>query len=272
MKKITFALLAAAAVICAGCKNQNKTQNQQAPADILTDDPIELQVLKVSAENLLESAKEMKHIPIVTKDKNGKVVLTDKEKKVKPDFLLDPTTLTMYPDLTHKYRAVAMLAVDLAIADLYEMNANDYKAVLSALLVDIQDEALNIFAQTPWTDEEGGKNALKDLLEDEYNNGRPNFFWESAAASVVEQIFFVTRDVDKYIKMFDDQAAADVTYNFVCVHEGIKSLADIYPEMEALNTIIAPLYVINAINVEQLKSQLTELKGEIEDIRAKLLI
>ena len=41
--------------------------------------------------------------------------------------------------------------------------------------------------------------------------------------------------------------------------------------MESLNTILDPLYVINAINVEQLKAQLIELKGEIEVIRTALL-
>ena len=71
--------------------------------------------------------------------------------------------------------------------------------------------------------------------------------------------------------MFDDESASEVTYNFVCVHEGIRSLIEFYPEMESLNTILDPLYVINAINVEQLKAQLIELKGEIEVIRTALL-
>jgi hypothetical protein len=41
--------------------------------------------------------------------------------------------------------------------------------------------------------------------------------------------------------------------------------------MESLNTALEPLYVINAISVDQLKSQLTELKGEIKAVREYLL-
>lgn len=269
MKRISFILVAAALVVLGGCKNQNKKQDVQVQTN--PNDPIVLQNLQISAANLVESTKEMKRIPIINKTPEGKIVLTDSEKKVKPDFLLDPAIATKYSDLSHKYRVTFMLATDLAIANLYEMPANDYKNALNTLLVDIQDDALTLFAQTPWMDAETVKEALSFLVEDEYKNGRPNFFWEGTAAGMVEQLYFVTRDIDKYIKMFDDQSAADVTYNFVCVHEGLKSLSDLYPEMDSLNEVLTPLYVINAINVEQLKEQLTTLKGDIEYIREAVL-
>lgn len=164
-----------------------------------------------------------------------------------------------------------MLGADLVVANLYEMPANDIKEGISKLLVDISDPALDVFAQTPWGTTEDASVAVSALLEDEYAADRANFFWESAAASMVEQLYVVTRDIDKFMPMFDDEAATDVTFNFICVHQGIISLMDVYPELQSLNTVMEPLYVINAISAAQLKEQLTTLKGSIEGARAALL-
>ena len=273
MKKAAVIFLSLAVLLMPSCKNQNKkaeSQNKETP-ELNTKEDIVAEELKVDLENLMESAKKMKPIPLATAEKDGKISLTKKEKMVKPDYLIDPAAASDLVTLSQKYRAVAMLGTDLTVANLYEMPATDYKNAIAKLLVDINDPALDIFAQTPWTSMDDVAAAMTSLVEDEYAAERPNFFWESAAASMIEQLFVVTRDIDKFMPMFDDQSAADVTFNFICVHEGIKSMVELYPEMESLNAVLEPLYVINAISVDQLKEQLTSLKGDIEAARATLL-
>ena len=164
-----------------------------------------------------------------------------------------------------------MFTADKNIANMYGMSITDYNESIFKLLTDINDPALKDFYTLPSIDIESDREAFEIFVDEEYEAGRANFFWDGTAAGLVEQLFILTRDVDKFMPMFTDQVAADVTYNFVCVHEGLIQMIKLYPEMEGLNTALEPLYVINAISVAQLREQLLQLKGDIEAARAYLL-
>lgn len=276
MKKLTVIVLALAMVILPSCKNQgNKAAENGETPDLSTKEAIINEEVKAEMNALLESIKQMKGVPFAAKDKNGKIILTEKEKKVKPDYLLDPAAVNNAVTLQQKYRLGGILAVDLLLSNAYEMPGTELKEALAKLLVDVDDEAFTIFASTPWVDENGNydetQTALSDLAEAEFEAGRANFFWETTAASLVEQVYILTRNIDLFLQMFDDQTAADVTFNFVCLHEGMTKMIEFYPEMSSLNEVLEPLYVINAMDKAQLKDQLTELKDSIETARAALL-
>lgn len=273
MKKFTVILLAALLVAVPSCKNQNKTQGQNKDVDLSSKENIVSEELKVDVANLVESAKKMKRMPFAEKTADGKFALSEKEKMVKPDYLINPSIANDLVTLSQKYRTVAMLGIDIMIANIYGMPNTDYKEAVSKLLVDINDPALTDYAGLDWSlvAPEEESEYLAEFIDEEYEQGRPQFFWEGVASSLVEQLYICTRDVDKFMPMFTDQVAADVTYNFVCVHEGLIQMIKLYPEMEGLNTALEPLYVINAISVAQLREQLLQLKGDIEAARAYLL-
>lgn len=271
MKKISVILLALAIVAIPSCKNQNnKKQAEEAATHEITEkEKLVAEELKVNLQNLIESTKQMKAVPFIYSE-NGAVQLTAKEKMVKPDYLLAPSAANDLVTLAQKYRAVAMLSIDKVIAKMYDMPVDEIEAALAKLTLEINDPALKEFSDNLQANK-GAGDAISKFLQDEYDANRANFYWEAMAAGLVEQIYILTRNMDKFLPMFDDQAASDVTYNFVCVHEGISSMVEFYPEMESLNSALLPLYVINAINVNQLRDQLTELKGEIEVVRTILL-
>ena len=270
MKKYVILLLALAVVAVPSCKNQNK-KAAKVEQQISQKEQMLQEELKVNVESLVASAKKIKGFSFAKTLPDGSVALTDKEKMVKPDYLLDPAIANSLVTLSQKYRAVAMLTVDKTIAELYDMPVTDFKNTLAKMVVDLDDNAIREFSETKWEDAEASKDAISKLVDAEYESGRAKFFWESVTAFLVEQLYVCTQNIDKFMPMFTDEIAADVTYNFVCVHEGITNMIEFYPEMESLNTALLPLYVINAISVEQLKAQLTELKGEIEAVRAFLL-
>lgn len=274
MKKLTTILLAAAILAMPSCKNNsnNKTQEQAPDYSQATVDELTSEALKADMASLLESAKKIKSVPFAKSNKDGKLVLTDKEKMVKPDFLLAPEAAASLVTLNQKYRAVGMLTSDKAIAELYEMNnVSAYGENIFKLLTDINDPALMEFYTLPTYDIESNKEAFELFVDDEYAAGRINYFWEGVSAGLVEQVFILTRDVDKFMPMFTDELANDITFNFVCVHDGLTKTVNSTPEMASLNEILEPLYVINAATVDQLRSQLLELKDEIEVARAALL-
>lgn len=271
MKKLTVILLALAVVVLPSCKNQNKKKAAQeaGKTEISEKEKLVTEELKLNIQALGESVGKMKSVPFIYSS-NGAVKLSPQEKLVKPDYLLNPALVADLVTLTQKYRAVAMLSVDKAVSELYDMPVKEYEENIAKVAAEINDEALVEFAEALHTNKAAG-DAFTKFFDAEVEANRAPFFWEAVSAALVEQLFVCTKNIDKFISMFDDESASEVTYNFVCVHEGIKSLLEFYPEMESLNTILDPLYVINAMNVEQLKMQLIELKGEIEVIRTALL-
>lgn len=271
MKKLAIILLAVAIVALPSCKNQ---KNQPAPAkeepQLSAQDKYLPEELKANLESLLESGKKLKNLPFARVREDGSYTLTDAEKKVKPDYLLNPSVADNAVTLTQQYRAFAMLSSDKLVAELYEMPVDKYEAAISKLMAAIADPGL----ETLRKDIDAKKSieeATDDFYETEVMSGRISYFWQGLSAALVEQLYFGTRNIDKFMTIFTDETAADVTYNFVLVHENLTRLLKYYPEMKSLNEVLEPLYVINAINKSQLRDQLFELKGEIEAIRAILL-
>lgn len=269
MKKYIVIILAAALVCLPSCKNKNKEQKEAQISEnaeqLLADD------IKINAQNLVESAKKLKVVPFVSTTPDGKVILSEKEKLVKPDYLLNPSVTNNLLTLSQKYRAISMLAADLAIANLYDMPKVDYQEAVSRLLVDINDEPMKTFASYDWDFIRTDPQPISDLVDGEYAADRAVYFWDGMAASFIEQLYIVTRDIDKFMPMFTDEVASELTFNFVCLHEGLVQMVAIYPEMSGLNEVLLPLYTLNAINCDQLKEQLIAVKGDVEVAREFLL-
>lgn len=270
MKKFAIIAIALTVVAASSCKNRasnKQAEEQEATPEMSQKEQMIQAELQINLAAFVESTKKINNLPF-ERGQEGEFKLTEKDKKVKPDYLLDPNCVNDLVSLSQKYRAISMLMVDKVIAGLYELPVERYEQAISKLAVDINDPSFK--SLTEMKSLPSGEMTSK-LYEDECAAGRPNLFWESIAAGLVEQLYVCTKNIDRFTAMFDDETASDVTYNFVLLHEGIISLVDLYPEMESLNQALYPLYVINAITVDQFRQQLTELKGEIEIVRALLI-
>ncbi len=275
MKKLTLILLAGLmAVALPSCKNQGKkAADQAAPAVEQTEEEEDMAIraLKADAANFLESAKKVKQIPFLTAKNDGSLSLTDKELMVKPDYLLDPAIANNLVTLNQKYAVTSMLFVDQKIAEIYDMPTADFSAAAVKLLTEINDPAYTEFFSIAPVDLESNVEAFEIFVKQEYDEGRETFFWQAFAASMVEQVYVVTRDIDKFMPMFTDEIATDVTFNFLCLHDNLAKMVEPYPEMASLNAVLDPLYVIDAISVDQLRDQLLQVKSDIESARAYFL-
>ena len=271
MKRLSIVFLAAAIVALPSCKNNNKNAEEAKDYSESTNAELVEETLKADFANLVTSAKAIKPVPFIKAQKDGKLVLSEKEKMVKPDYLLAANAADNLVTLAQKYRILTMLGVDKTVADLYEMPLDEYDAAISKLVVDVNDPALKAFTDVDVNDAEAVKAAVNAFVAAEYDACRANFVWEAVAAGLVEQLYVLTQNIDKFMPMFTDELAADITFNFVCVHDGLTKMVEAYPEMSSLNEVLTPLYVINAMNVEQLRDQLVSVKEDVENARAFLL-
>ena len=90
-------------------------------------------------------------------------------------------------------------------------------------------------------------------------------------ASTVEQVYVLCQNIDKYISAIDDEAAENMTFRMILLTDAMDRLADYDANVAELNDAMQPLKVLDALTVDQLKSQLMELKGDIEVVRNSLL-
>jgi len=272
MKKLSLFFLGFAVLALPSCMNQGGQSGSSADTvKISQEEKLLSEQLKFNVNNLIESAKKLKTAPFISKKDDGSIELTAQEKMVKPDYLFDLSSTNKLVNLSDKYRAVAILGVDKVIAEKYEMPIAGFKAAIGKLVLEIDDPALKEFSKSVWESDGPVDQAISTLVDAEYSAERQRFFWEFIAAGLVEEVYVMTENMDKFMPMFDDQSASDVTFNFVCVHYGLTEMMKLYPEMESLDKVLGPLYVINATSKKELEQQLIELKDTIKRVRQNIL-
>lgn len=261
MKKFSFIVAAAAAMVFASCGNNTKANQDSQDTVSFEQSQIEQKVM-IELDSIADEWAKLE--PVSGIYSNGKIQLSEDELKVKPDYLLDINATKDLTLLSQKYRAIGMLIVDRYVADLYKMDAEAYEKAIVALAADINDPAYSTMEQI---DAEN----IKTLYDTQKNSGRINFFWEQATATIVEQLYVMSNNAEKFLPAFDDKSASDLTYHVALLKLSLDDLATYDQNIKALVEVLAPLNELNAISVDQLKEQLDKMKPQIAAAREALL-
>ena len=266
MKKITFFAAVIAAMAFTACGGNKSAQTTEETDSLKAFEQAQIEEkIKLELDSLAAEVGRLKNLPIVQSGENG-VQLTAEEKKVKPDYLLDPSLSEDATTLAEKYRVLSALSVDKSIAKLYEMPTEEYEAAITKLAADINDPSFKVLDDTSTIFETGQK--LYDAMNE---NGRINYFWQIVASSLVEEIYVISQNTEKFITAFDDDSAANVTFRIVLLSDAVSRLSQYDPEFEPVAKAVGALSPLNAISVDQLKAQLEEAKEKIAESRADLL-
>ena len=266
MKKLTILAAALAAMTFASCGGNKSAQSAENEDSTKIFEQAQIEALiKVELDSLASELGKLAQLPIVKVGEEG-IQLTEQEKQVKPDYLLDPAVAENAVTLAEKYRTISALSVDKRIAALYDLPTDAYDAAISKLAADINDPSFKAIEDATTIHE-----TTQELYNAMSENGRINNFWQVVSASLVEQIYVLTQNTDKFISVFDDESASNVTYRVVLLTDAIERLAKYDTELEPVVEAIQPLFVLNAISVDQLKTQLAEAKDEIAVSRAALI-
>ena len=249
MKRTYIILIAASLVLLCSCgNNQNNKKSGTKAADTESvEEQYIKEDIKIKLDSLVSELGRINATPIVENIDNGKVNLSAAVKKNRPDYLMPLDKVSEAVTLSEKYRALIVYYVDMRFAKLFDMPLDAYKQTLAKLIMDI-----------------------KQYYNESVKSNTVAYFWETMAAGSLEHLYIITRNIDLFMPLFNDQTASEVSYRLILVHEGIKSLIPYEPELEEIQTILKPLEVLNATNANELRSQLTELKGAVETARAQL--
>lgn len=278
MKKI--ALLFATAAMLAACTANKPKQDEtpveeaqaltkRAPKD-LNESFEEKQIkagMSVQLDSLAAAWVRVGKSPLQVNIEQKSVVLNDDEKKVKPDYLINPADIMdKLESLSLKYRAMVIMTTDKGVADLYEM-PDVYSEPVSKLSAEVNDPAVKYFMET------GSEKAeISEIYALEEQNGRANYFWEAAATGIIEQLYIITKNQEMFLKNFTDKDAEDITYRIILLIDAYEELSDYNLELRKLYNVLLPLEVLDAITVDELRSQLDQIKTQVEQARATLFL
>jgi uncharacterized small protein (DUF1192 family) len=264
MKKLT--ILALAAIVFAACGG-NKNANTETETDSLKSfeqEQIEASI-KMHFDSIASEFSKMEQPGFVKETKDG-ITLTKEEKQVKPTYLLDAAVADEATTLAEKYRVLSALNVDKRIAALYEMPVEDYDKAITKLAADIDDPSFKAIEDAGTLFETSS--ALYEAMN---QNGRINYFWQIASAALVEQLYVVCQNKDKFLSTFTDETAANVTFRIILILDATNRLSQYDPEIQPVASAMTPLEHLNATSVDELKAQLDDMQDEIEAARKALI-
>ena len=146
------------------------------------------------------------------------------------------------------------------------MPIEDYDKAISKLAADINDPSFKIL-----DDQSSVFEATSALYDSMNENGRINQFWQIASAALVEQLYIVNQNSDKFLSVFNDEAASNVSYRIILILDAVDRLSNYDPEIKPIAEAIAPLKTLNATTLDELKSQLADAKDNIVAARKALV-
>ncbi|MBR1682870.1 MAG: hypothetical protein IJ767_00260 [Bacteroidaceae bacterium] len=266
MKKISFFAVTFAALLFAACGGNKSAQPTDEPESDKTFEQEQIEAsIKMNVDSLASVIAQLKQLPIA--QKNGMIVLTEEERQVKPDYLMEAAVAENTTILSEKYRVLSAMQVDREVADLYGMSTKEYDNEIAKLIADINDPSFKVLKES-----DGIYEASQDLYNAMEQNGRINFYWQIVTTALVEQMYVISHNTDKFLAAFDDDAASNLSLRIILIQDALNRLTNYDPELITLAEAFDPLSVINAVTVEELKAQLAEAAPQIEEARTALVM
>lgn len=250
--------------VFSGDNSQKQSEITDVSINVFKQSQIEASV-KNQLDSIASLATYIKGIPGI-QDMQERQMLTQKEKNVKPAYLIDPAKTVELQTLSKQYRALAMLFVDKKVAEAYDMDITPYDNAISKLLAEVNDPALGVLNSSVTFEEN-----ISSLYYAEEAAGRINLFWEMTTASTIEQMYILCHNIDIDITAIDDEAAENMTFRMIVLTDAMDRLAEYDANIADFDDVMEPLKLLDALTADQLKAQLMELKGDIEMVRASLL-
>jgi len=224
--KRTISLIALAAICSAmmvSCKNK---QSEPTSEDI--------QAQKVAlADSVLAKIDAIAEQYIINGDASdimNLITLSDEEKMVKPDYLLDPSEVNNFITKSQQVNALGIYSMDYYILKIYDMPTDAMQEAITKLVAELnfpfEQGFLSQFS------------SASEMLREEYRlfkeRGEICYFWQLIGASLSETEYIISHNPELFCKNLTNEANAAYNTQWEYYYETIEQLA---PYDEGINTI-----------------------------------
>jgi len=226
--KRTLTLFAYVAICCAmmvSCKNAKTTeptpeeiqQQKQALADSV------LAQIDAFVDEFIQASEKGFHF--------DNLELTEEEKKVKPDYLLEPSFASTLVTKSQKVNALAIYIVDCAVRKIYGMPLYETKEVIAKLAIELNHANDDDFI----TDYEMPES---EIIKKEYeickDRGDLAYFWQFHYAFVSEMSYIVSNNPELFFSKITEEQWQAFISRFMTVVRGVEKVASYDDEMSQL--------------------------------------
>jgi len=156
--------------------------------------------------------------------------LTDAEKSVKPDYLLDPALADTFLTRSQKINALAIYLTDWTVLELYEMPVEDTKNAMYKLAADINFPVDIDFV----TSNEPTSEKIKRIYEACKNSGDLVLFWQFEYVLVREISYVLSCNPDLYLSKITEEQWQAFNARKKARRDAVNELAKYDEEMAKL--------------------------------------
>lgn len=238
MKKV---LLFAAVVMCCLVSCKNNKNNQPTPEEV---EGIKAALADSVLAQIDAFAQEYQNAdaPIL-----ANLQLTDKEKLVKPDYLLDPAEADKFVTKSQKVNALAFYLIDRGVRVAFDMPLEECDAAISKLAVD-----LNYPIDVEMVKDENIP--VSEKLVKEYDlckeRGDVAYFWQFQYAFQCELAYIFAKDADLFFSKMAPEQVAEGDKQMMAMLNAIKYLSAYDDEMNQIFVAEASRY--NGMSPEEI--------------------
>lgn len=225
---VLFAAAFVAVLLVVSCKNNGKKssgrkittevqeQKQEVADSVLTlIDEFEAEFLKLSDEGL--------KLPEL-------FVLTDAEKAIKPDYLLDPAQANLMVTRLQKINALAYYTVEYGIRDSYDMPLEEIKEAMAKLSAEVNFAIDMDYLKSDASESD----KISKLYESCKENGDLESFWQFQCALIFHTDYIIASNPDLYIPKISEEGLKQFNLRLEYVNDAATALAPYDKDMAAL--------------------------------------
>ena len=268
MKKTIYILIGAAAMVLCSChgKTQQNPNDLDSTEEMVLSDSVIAQLDSIG-ETLCQIADTCQLGEIFTQEK---INLSKEQQQIKPDYLLTQKDINDLMTLNQKYVAMAYLAIDNSVQQLYYGDDDDYyDNAMSRLAADTEE------TNRKAAEKAKGQALTLDNARQFYNDmkerNRLDKFYLAEAAYMVEAMYIVSNNMEIYMPVIDDQTASAMSRRLSTARAGIQLITSQHPDMQPVLAAVNLLSEIRAANAAQLQQQIVLSRDKLQRARAELL-
>ena len=223
MKKYyLFIALAMVAGMTVSCKNNKKAEADaevvEAAKTILADDV--LATLDEYAQACNEEAGKTSVSETISS------ALTEEEKLIKPDYLLEADQVNALITKSQKAAAIAILSLERPIRQAYGLSTKETDEAAARLAAELNHPVFD--NDTNQTLSENAKKAYETYKE----KGNIAGFWQFNLALQVEADYLISKNADVIFRNLTEENYASLTKKFSMITAAVKTLAEYDPEVK----------------------------------------
>lgn len=259
MKKLSLFIACAmlGAFFLVSCNNDKKNYSQRAMRQ-------EVQEKKQAmADSVLAQIDALAEDYIQASEKGFNISefeLSDKEKQVRPDYLLDPSEVNKLVTKSQKVNALAIYMLELSVRKIYGMPLDDTKEAITKLIFDLNHPM--------GRNEKISEELTSEKIRSNYNackeRGELEYFWQFHNALLRETDYLLAKDPELYLSHVTDEELSAFNKQWVDFYYAINLYAKYDDDMaQVYNT-----FSIYNMSIEDVRSNYLNVKMAKETFKS----